>query len=311
MFRSLAVTILACLLLFRSVGAQSDVAALVSAARQALRGDKTLDTISSLAISGSELSRHGSAAVSASIEISYVAPDRFLRVSQQIVDGPISFDITNYDGFSGDEPIRETVAPNSPFPVVISAGPPPSTAEEVAAARAQSLAVRRETFLKTMAPLFVATPAAFGFEMTTGGKVDFNKAATDTLVIKRADGKSWRLLLDASTHLPVAMMWMAKPIVSTSMTTMATATVRTGPGGAPITSRPPDFQPAVLPAGDPTVGLADVQWTMTIGDYKVGDGVNWPRRFRTSVEGKESTDFKVSKYKLNPRIDPRIFQRRK
>lgn len=211
--------------------------------------------------------------------------------------GPFSFDITDYEGFNGDNTIRDTVAPNAPFPVKIP-GPEPTTQQEIDARRAKALDSVRRTFIELAAPLFVTLPSMYGLALTADGQTMVGSAPADVIVMTRADGVTWRLLLDAKTHLPIQLSWRAKPIV-----TFSTSSVVSSRGGPP----PP---PVTLPSGDPTAGLADVEWVMPIRDYRVVDGVNWPRRFTTTYDGKAWEDLRVSRYRLNPKIDPKIFDRK-
>jgi hypothetical protein len=77
--------------------------------------------------------------------------------------------------------------------------------------------------------------------------------------------------------------------------------VKVGPGG--VSPEPPPAPPS----GDPTVGLPDVEWRVQITDYRLQDGLNWPRKFTTSVDGKPHQDMWLGTYRINPKIDPRTF----
>lgn len=293
------------------VSAQSDAAPLVAAARQALGGAAALDAITSLSLNGSSVRRSANVSISSSFEISYLLPDKFLKVSRRSFGGMMNFDITDYEGFNGDHPIKDTVAPNAPMPVVLPAGPPPTTPEAIEEARVKRLAIARATFVEAMLPLFVKLPAAYGLNVDAGGKVMLDKTEMDAIDIRRADGKTWRLLLDPSTHLPAAITWKAKPIVTFSTSTTSTSRVAVGPGGIvrPADQPPPPNQTQpMLPSGDPTAGLPDADWVMMIRDYKVADGFNWPRRFTSSWNGNQWQDVRVSRYRINPKIDARIFE---
>ena len=163
-----------------------------------------------------------------------------------------------------------------------------------------------------MIPLFVSLPAPHSLEMTAAGKTPIPGGQADVIDMKRPDGTVWRLLIDDKSHLPVQLMWKAKPVVTMTRTSTTTQRVVVGPTGAtsPIQGSLPD--PVVsLPAGDPTASLPYVVWTMTIRDYKVAEGLNWPRRFTTSYEGQEYEDLRVSRYRINPKIDLKVFARAK
>jgi hypothetical protein len=98
-------------------------------------------------------------------------------------------------------------------------------------------------------------------------------------------------------------MWRAKPIVTyTSSGTMA---MRPGdPSSARGVAMPPP-----PPSGDPAAGLADVDWELTFGDYRASNGLTWPHRFTTAFDGKTWEDVHLGDFKINPKIDPKIFER--
>ena len=289
--------------------AQSDVTALVSAARQALGGEAALTAVSTLGISGSFSRRIGPGTTQESFESTWVAPDQFLRVSRRRIDSPIaSYEITSFDGFDGDRAIHDLVAPNAPAPVTIP-GPPPATPEEAAARKATLLDGKRQVFFASVIPLLISMPPSYGLTVTSAGKERIPGGQADVIDLKRADGKVWRLLVDDRTHLPYQLMWMAKPVVTMTRSYTTTSPVIVGPRGVMSASSLPDPPPMTFPGADPTASLPFVVWTMTIRDYKTADGYTWPRRFTTSYDGKDYEDKRVSRYRINLKVDAAIFKR--
>ena len=290
-----------------------DAETLVMSARQALGGEAALAGVTSLTVSGSLTQHLAQITTSASYESNWLAPDKFLRISRRTSGGPMmNFTITDYDGFNGDLAIHDVVAPDAPMPVTIP-GPQPRTPEEAAAAKARSLDAVRSKFFEAMIPLFVVPPGGWRLEISFAGKAVLDKSQIDVVDIKRADDKIYRVLLDEQTHLPLRLLWKAKPIVMMSTTSRSTSQVivRPTPGRVEVLSPLPDPVMPDLPAGDPTAGLPYVQWEMAIRDYKVSDGLNWPRRLTTSYGGQEWEDVRISRYRVNPKLDPKIFDRKK
>jgi hypothetical protein len=291
-----------------------DPAALVAAARQALGGDSILSAISSLTITGSISQDLGPVSTSSSFETTWVAPDKFIRISRRTSGGgPMAiFQISDFEGFRGDAPFRETVAPDAPFPMVIPT-PAPATPEEVSAAKARRLEFVRALFFESLIPLVVTPAGPWGLQVGFAGTAVIDKKPADALDIKSVDGRAFRLFLDAQTHLPVRLIWKDKPIVTMSSTTLATTQVIMRPtaAGSEIVSPLPDPIAIAVPKGDPTANLPFVLWEMSIENYKIADGVNWPRRFRTSYAGNKWQDIRISRYRLNPTIDDKVFDRRK
>jgi hypothetical protein len=218
------------------------------------------------------------------------------------------FEMTSYDGFNGDDVIHAVHAPNSPAPLFIP-GPPPGTPEEADARRARLLDSKRQMFLRSMLPLFVLLPTPHASEMTAAGKAPIPGGQADVIEMKRADGTVWRLLIDDKSHLPLQLTWKAKPVVTMIRSSTAVGRVVVGPSGAAFPAQGSTANPVTdLPTGDPTASLPLVDWTMTIRDYKVSEGLNWPRRFTTAYAGQEHEDIRVSRYRINPKVDLKIFE---
>ncbi len=104
------------------------------------------------------------------------------------------------------------------------------------------------------------------------------------------DREMFKLLLDARTHLPFALTWPAPYVVGQAISWDS----RFG-----ITQD--NKQVLVQPS-------TDIEWRMVIADYKKADGINWPHRFTTVVKGRTYVDEKISKYTINPKIDPKVFK---
>jgi hypothetical protein len=193
-------------------------------------------------------------------------------------------------------------------------GPAPTTPAEIAAAQARRMEGARAVFFEAMIPLLVTPQGPWGLQVASAGTIEVDKVPHDALDIKPVGARMFRLLLEPKTHLPVRLTWMAKPVVTGSTTSTMTVTTQTivRGGGPPQIVAPPTISgPVGLPPGDPTAGLSDVQWEMVISDHKVADGLNWPRRLRVSYGGTKYQDFRISRYRLNPKIDPKIFDRKK
>jgi hypothetical protein len=136
--------------------------------------------------------------------------------------------------------------------------------------------------------------------------VTLKTGPADIVEAKGPDSWRLRLFLDAATHLPVKIAWMDRPFMTFSTSTMV---------AVPMSSRgqmivPPQSTGTVAgpPPGDPTAGMADVEWETTIGDYRVTDTVNWPHRLTTTFAGRKHEDWRLGKFKINPKIDLKRFR---
>ena len=155
-----------------------------------------------------------------------------------------------------------------------------------------------------MLPLFGASPTAVRLQFASPSRRQLSNGAADSIDVVGPDGFTWHLFLDATTHLPSRVIWMAKPLVV--MSTVSRVTV--APGRRVMT--PPGGAPTSLPSGDPTAGMSDVEWELTLGEYHVSDGLNWPHRLTTSYGGRKYDDLKLGDFKVNSNIDAKTFRPR-
>jgi hypothetical protein len=93
---------------------------------------------------------------------------------------------------------------------------------------------------------------------------------------------------------------MDAPIVTYTLTTVTTVPA----GQSPDSIRP---QPPSLASLPPAVWMAPVEHQIVFDDFKAVEGLNWPHRFTRTAGGSLHSTMTVRKYKLNPKIDPRIF----
>jgi hypothetical protein len=284
-----------------------DAASLLAAARTALGGEAALNAVTSFTVSGTlNVSIDAGRTATSSVAVYSQLPDKFVRIRRQDFTNPVgSFTLTEYRGFSGDEGIQEIVAPGAPFPVVMPGGrvgAVPTTPEEIAKARQKAIYAAKHPCIEFVVPLFAGF-ALKDFSLEPSVALSAGNTAEDVVEFKGPDGFVWRLFLSRSSHLPVRMTWMAKPRV------IATTTSRTvvSSGGQVKSSE----GPTSLPTGDPSAGLADVEWQVALADYKVADGLNWPHRMTTSYGGLKIEDLQLGKFKINPKIDPAVFAPRK
>jgi hypothetical protein len=271
-------------------------ATLLAEAREALGGDALLAAITTFTVTGS-FNRLGKA--EGTFDYSCALPDRFLRESRQsFARGPIGSSlVTRYEGFNGDEPIMSTVAPDMPAPPI--ATPPPTTPAEIAAARLRQVHANKRIFVELVLPLVATSFAGYPLTFSSAGQIPTPHGPADVVEVTGPDADVWRLWLDAKTHLPVVMTWMAKPIVTIGVTSTIAVNGRgqvvSPPAGAPVVP------------GDPTAGLANVEWRLEISDYRAADGLHWPHRFTSSYPGMTWEDVRLNTFKINVTIDPKTF----
>jgi hypothetical protein len=142
--------------------------------------------------------------------------------------------------------------------------------------------------------------------VVAAGSAALKTGPTDVIEVKGPDGWSARLFLDASTHLPAKITWMAKPFVT--FTTSRMVAIPTNSRGQAIGPPQSEGNVAGPPPGDLTAGMADVEWETTMSDYRSADSVNWPHRLATTYAGRKYEDWRLERFKINPKIDPKLFR---
>jgi hypothetical protein len=290
-------------------GQTGDAAKILTDARQALGGDSALTAVQTITVIGSLARTVGNHTSDNSLEIAWELPDKFVRTERRTEGsgGPLpSWTITTRDGFAGDVPIHESLAPDAPFPVEISVNPPPQTPADIAADLKKRLSNQRHAFSQYALVLFAASPVVHPVTLTPVGQRPVGNSTADVIDARGPDNRVVRLYVDVKTHLPVMLTWMARPVVVTSSGTTMTAVAVRGGQSMPVTR--PEMAPIALPAGDPTAGMPDVEHQMTISDYKVDNGLNWPHRFVDRVNGKVFEDVRLGKFKVNGKINPSAFR---
>jgi hypothetical protein len=280
-----------------------DASALVLATRQAMGGEAALIGVTSFAFTGTMARSVAGATISSDLEVDCALPDKFVDIERSwLMAGPMGNSrVTTYQGFNGDEPIHETVAPDSPVPAVIHSGTEPMTPAAIAAQRTAMAFGAKRVFARWTVPLFVGSFSGYALEFSVGGPfAPPASSGVDALQVRGADGFHWVLFVDAKTHLPSRLTWLAKPIV-----TMHTSSMVAVDSSGRVRGASP---PSLPPPGDPTAGVALVEWRLEFSDFRTTDGVTWPRRFKTSYGGTAYEDVKINQVRLNPSINPKVFR---
>jgi len=285
---------------------ETDASFVLARARQALGGDAALHAVASVDVKGTLARTMGSASFEESVEYALVLPERFVRVTESTSNlGPLgSAYHRRRTGFAGGDPIDEDES-DSPLPPPTVAKKAAMTAQEIADQRDNALAAQRHTFANFVLPLLAASPASHPLTFTLVGQVAGPTGPADAIDATGPDGFVRHLFVDTQSHLIVGISWMAKPLVVVSATSSAiVSSPSSSSGGARAVSVPP---PPVLPA-NPAGNLAEVQWQLTVGDYRAASGLNWPHRLTTTFGGRKYEDVKLGTYRVNSKVDPGLFR---
>ena len=286
-----------------------DAARVLADMRQALGGEAALNAVQTFSVGGSLRANMGERLVDWDIELLCELPDKCIRERTQTGIPGGGFTMT--DGYSGSDPIRRIDAHGRPGPKDMAV--PPMTPDMMAARKLAAANRQKEEFARLTLALFGASLSAFPLELTSGGPDQLDGRAMEAIEAKGARGFSVRLLVDAQTHLPAALVWKAPPLAV--MTTPSIVTTRNGQvvnSTPPAVDTPKSLPPgSVLVNGPPTPGLieglAKVEHRFVFGDFRKSGDVTWPRKIRHDVDGQLSEEWHFGSFSINPKIDPRRF----
>ena len=276
---------------------QPDAARVLADMRQALGGDAAIAAVQAFSVSGTESHNFGGHVSSASLEVMVVLPDSFLRVRR--MSTPLGNDMMA-SGFRGDARIQRR-ASDLPYPPDPFQG---ETPDQRAARDAAFVRYLKHDFSR-FAIALIGIPAVDPLDVSHEAQRLIGGKMCDVLRLRASDGYSAALAVDVATHLPVMVSWIAPPMVTVTSTSVVA--VPSSRGQPPATMPVPPPPPPSFPAGDPTAGLAPVEYQLYFEDFKLADGLNWPHRFVEKTGDRVWTTTRLGKFKLNPTIDPKHF----
>jgi hypothetical protein len=282
-----------------------NAAVTLAAVRQALGGDAALNAVTSIDVKGTLTRTTAQFSHDESVEYATVLPDRFVQLTESTSNlGPLGESShRERSGFAGDDLILDSET-DSPIPTPMVAAKAALTPQEIADKRAKNVTSHKHTFANFVLPLLGASPAAHPLTFTFVGRVAGPTGPADAIDATGPDGFVRHLFVDVQTHLIVGIAWMAKPVVTVSVSSSMTMRSSSSSGGGTVVSTSP---PPVLPA-NPTKDLPEVQWQLTVADYRNTNGLNWPHRLTTEFDGKKWEDVKLGTYRVNSKINAAVFR---
>ena len=300
--RFVAIFCLAAAALPRAQAPAPDAAAgILTAAREALGGEKKLAALKTLVATGRTQQVRGNNLVPIEFEISIELPDKYVRKDEI----PAQESDPTTVGFNGDELLQFPV-PMMPTMPARAAGPPAPTAEQLAMARRLRLGTVKQDFARLTLGMFAGSFSGYPLTFTFVGKAEAPQGKADVLDVKGPAGPAFtaRLFINADTHLPIMIAWQA-PV----------APMRGGPpasppsrGDAPLASA--SQGPARAggpPAGQPT----PPESRLYFADYRDVGGLKFPFRLRRALGPDTVEETTFDGFKVNAKIDPKKFEVRK
>lgn len=253
-------------------------AQVLSAARQAMGGDK-VNGITSILATGRTQRVRGDNLVPIEFEIAVELPDKYVRKDEVPAE-----ETDSLTGFVGSEPIGAAPAPGRPGgpgarpggPGARPGGPggrpggPPQTPEA-------RLNAAKQDFARLALGIFAGSVDTFPMTFAFAAQAQAPQGTASVLDVKGPGNFAARLFIDDQTHLPIMLTWPGPP---------------TAPQGA---------QGGTAPQGPPSDNR------LYYADYRDVNGVKLPFRLRRAVGSDTTEETTFDRFRLNTRIDPRKF----
>ncbi len=290
-----------------------DPAAVLTAAREALGGEKRLSAVKSFTATGRTRQVRGDNLVPIEFEILVELPDKYLRKDEIPAQesGPTA------SGFNGEEWLQDPPPAAAPTPSPAPAGPagpPPNPA----AARVTTL---KQDFARLTLGMFAASFSAYPLTFTYVAEAEAPQGKADVLDAKGPNNFTIRLFINKETHLPIMVSWTPPAPAGRGPGRGPAPAPPGAPGvppagrGAPPAGVPPAAMPPVVPspAGERArpAPPAPVENRLYFADYRDVDGMQFPFRLRRAVGADTIEETAFDRFKVNPKIDPRKFDVRK
>jgi hypothetical protein len=292
------------------LGQGTDVNKVLADVREALGGEKKLAAVTSLMVSGRSTRVTGdSSSAPADFEMAMLLPDKYMKKEVVAVMGTNTLSRTS--GFNGGELIEAMDAPpgmGSGGMVIRMAGAPgamgtPQTPEQEQEMRRITLLANRQEFARLTLGMFAASFKAYPLTFASAGQAESPDGKADVIDVKGEGGFAAKLFVDAKTHLPLMLSWMAKEPLRMNV----------GPGGVRMGgAMSPEQRDQLMKDLDQRMKNAEaerrtVEYRIYYADYQDVGGVKMPSKIQRSIDGKPADELALEKIKLNPRIDPKKF----
>lgn len=212
------------------------------------------------------------------IELDVELPSKYIRVDTST--GMMA--MTRTEGFDGERPFAHAAAAHPGMRIRID-----NPADDPALAP-QVLRRHRAELSRLLLGILGSTPSSFPVTYSYGGVAEAAEGKAEIVDIKGPDDFTARLFVDAQTHLPLMLTYMAPE------PRMVVRTAQRGRGGADAerdtdTRRPDETAPATF-----------VEHRLFFSEYRDVGGLKLPHRIARGIGQKTSEEWELKSYKINP-----------
>ena len=249
-----------------------DATAILSAARDALGGDKRLSAVKTFVLTGRTRQVQGDNLVPIELEISCELPAKFVRKDEIPAQksGPTTV------GFNGDELIQ--IPPQTPLPLPLGRpdGQRVPTPEQLDAARRTRIIGAKQEFARLALGMFASSFSSYPLNFTYVGQAEAPQGMADVLEATGPANLTMRFFVYRDTHLPVMVSWQG-----------GSSAARDAVPGQPPENR------------------------IYFADYREVDGLRLPFRLRRALGPDTIEETTFDRFRVNAKIDPKKFEVRK
>ncbi len=244
----------------------------------------------------------GGGQMAGDLEIDVEFPDKYIKVDV----GTGMMAMTRTEGFEGDRPFTDLSSSQPGMRV---------TANRLDDPAARQLALRRsrEDLARLLLGVIAGTQPSFAVTYTYAGQAESPDGKADVIDVKGADTFAARLFLDAQSHLPLMLTYVApepRMVMRTSRDGNAPQAVAAGHGGGgTFTARTPEgqspeekerMQQAMKEAEAAPAKM--IEYRLFFTDFREVNGLSLPHHITRGTAEKTTEEWEIKSYKVNPAL---------
>jgi hypothetical protein len=320
-------------------GQAPDATLVLTAAREALGGEKKLSAVKTFTATGRTRQVRGNNLVPIEFEINCELPDKFVRKDEF----PAQDTDPTTQGFNGDDLIQVPPPPpgrgGPPAPPAGRAGgaappnaerggsPPPEGGRRGGAPplspAQQRVASVKQDFVRLTLGMFAASFSSYPLTFKYAAQGEAPEGKADILDVTGPGNFAARFVVQRDTHLPVMLMWQVPatnivfriPGQPTPSPLAPGAVIVDAPVPPAATASQQDRdQYAATIAALRRQALAQakpIDYRVYYGDFRDVDGMKWPFRLRRAIAGETIEETTFDRFRINAKIEPRKFEAQK
>jgi hypothetical protein len=235
------------------------------------------------------------------LEIDVEFPDKYIKVDA----GTGMMAMTRTEGFEGDRPFSDISSSQPGMRVTGNRLDDP-------AARQLALRRSREDAARLLLGIIAGTQPSFAVTYTYAGQAESPDGKADVIDVKGADNFAARLFLDAQSHLPLMLTYIApepRIMTRTSRENSPPSTVVAGHAGGAAAHRTPQDRPQEekdqmqkmmqeAEAAPPKM----IEYRLFFTDFREVNGLSLPHHISRGTAEKTTEEWDIKSYKVNPAL---------